>query len=94
MSFFAHAVTESGETTYQFTTAGYTALIILMLAVLLIGCAIFRKEKKMPAKQLAFSAMAIALAMITSMMKLFEMPMGGSITVCSMLFIVLIGVLS
>lgn len=42
-------------------------------------------------KKLIFSAMAIALAVITSYIKLFEMPMGGSVTLFSMLFICLIG---
>lgn len=42
-------------------------------------------------KQLVFSAAAIALAEVASMIKLFEMPMGGSVTLLSMLFIVLVG---
>lgn len=92
MSFFATPmVDEWGDTTYQLTTAGYTALVIAMLAVLLIGCALFGGRSKFSAKQLAFSAMAIALAMVTSMIKLIHMPMGGSVTLFSMLFIVLIG---
>ena len=37
--------------------------------------------------------MAMALAMVTSMIKLVDMPMGGSVTLCSMLFICLIGYL-
>ena len=48
-------------------------------------------SKKMSTKQLIYCAMAIALAFLTSNIKLFEMPMGGSVTLCSMLFIVLIG---
>ena len=92
MSFFATPIVDEwGDTTYQLTVAGYTALIIAMLAVLLIGCAIFGGKKKFSTKQLAFSAMAIALAMVTSMIKLIHMPMGGSVTLFSMLFIVLIG---
>lgn len=87
MSFFVTLVEDS----YQLTTAGYTALVILMLALVLVGCALFGGKKKFSTKQLAFSAIAIALAMITSMLKLFHLPMGGSITVFSMLFIVLIG---
>ena len=35
--------------------------------------------------------MAVALALVTSMIKLFKLPMGGSVTLLSMLFIVLIG---
>ncbi len=42
-------------------------------------------------KKLMFSAMGIALAMVTSYIKVWEMPMGGSVTLLSMLFISLIG---
>lgn len=42
-------------------------------------------------KKLVFSALAVALAMVTSYLKIFEMPMGGSVTLLSMLFICLIG---
>ena len=45
----------------------------------------------MTAKQLVFCGMAIALAFLTSYLKVFEMPWGGSVTLCSMLFIVLVG---
>ena len=92
MSFFVTPyVDEYGDTTYNLTAAGYTGLIILFIALLLLGAAIFGNKKKMSTKQLVFSAMAIALATVTSMIKLFEMPMGGSVTLFSMLFIVLIG---
>lgn len=47
--------------------------------------------KNFKTKHLVYAAAAIALAMVTSMIKLFEMPMGGSVTLLSMLFIVLIG---
>ncbi len=46
---------------------------------------------KIHVKQIAFAAMAIALAVVTSMIKIFSLPMGGSVTLLSMLFIVLIG---
>ena len=91
MSIFAIPVTDEWGTTYQLTTAGYTVLVIAMVAALLVGCAIFGSKQKFSAKQLTFSAMAIALAMVTSMLKLAKMPMGGSVTLFSMLFIVLIG---
>lgn len=42
-------------------------------------------------KQIAFAAMAIALAMVTSMIKIIPMPMGGSVTLLSMFFITFIG---
>lgn len=70
---------------------GYTILILLMLGTLLIGCTLFGKRKKFSPKQLSFSSMAIALAVITSLLTLLPMPMGGSVTLCSMFFITLIG---
>lgn len=42
-------------------------------------------------KKLVFSAMSIALGIVTSYIKVWEMPMGGSVTLLSMLFICLIG---
>lgn len=42
-------------------------------------------------KVLAYSAICIALASITSMLKVFSFPTGGSITLCSMLFAMLPG---
>ncbi len=91
LSIFTTEITDEWGTSYQLTTAGYTALVVCMIAILLAGCIIFGKGKKITAKQLAFSAMAIALAMVTSMLKIVNMPMGGSVTLFSMLFIVLIG---
>ena len=42
-------------------------------------------------KIVVFCAMCIALASVTSMIKVFEFPTGGSITLCSTLFAVLPG---
>lgn len=47
--------------------------------------------KKMTVKTLVFSAVAIALATITSFIKIIDLPMGGAVTLFSMLFIALIG---
>ncbi len=93
LNFFATPVTDEWETTYQLTGAGYTALVVIMLAFLLLACFIGSSLKKprFSTRQLVFSAMAMALAMITSNIKLFHMPMGGSVTLLSMLFICLIG---
>lgn len=44
----------------------------------------------MTTKQLVFCAAAMALAFVTSYVKIFQMPWGGSVTLCSMLFIVLV----
>ncbi len=92
MSFFFTAQEYDGELSYLPTTAGYVVLIGIMLAIVLIACFLNgRKSVKVSTKQLAFSAMAMALAVVTSMLKMFDLPMGGSATWFSMLFIALIG---
>ena len=45
----------------------------------------------MSARHLAFCAVSVALAMVTSMIKLYSFPFGGSVTLFSMLFICLPG---
>ncbi|MBU9728988.1 energy-coupled thiamine transporter ThiT [Diplocloster modestus] len=95
MSFFANLVDDGyGTMIYELTTAGYVALfavlLILVAAIGLIGKN-KRQQHAIKTKQLVFSALAIALATVTSMLKLFDMPMGGSVTLFSMMFICLIG---
>lgn len=45
----------------------------------------------MSIKQIVFCSMAVALSFLTSYIKLFAMPYGGSVTLFSMLFVCLIG---
>ncbi|HIW41199.1 MAG TPA: energy-coupled thiamine transporter ThiT [Candidatus Mediterraneibacter vanvlietii] len=75
------------------TTAGYAVTIIVGIAV--FAAAVFfsgrgSEKKQMPVKHLVFCAMALALAYLTSYIRIFKFPWGGSITLCSMLFIVLV----
>ena len=75
------------------TTAGYVLCVaagIILFVVALIFAGRISEKKKMGTRQLVFCAMAMALAFITSYLKLFNMPWGGSVTLCSMLFIVLV----
>ncbi len=76
---------------YSLTTGGYVLFIALTVAVVLLGATLLSRKHKMDVKQLAFSAIAIALAVVTSNIKLIHMPMGGAVTLFSMLFITLIG---
>ena len=50
-----------------------------------------KKKKGFSARQIVFCAAALALGFATSYIKVFSMPFGGSVTLCSMLFVVLIG---
>lgn len=83
-----------GDGSVHLTTAG-SIIVAVGIALILIAAAIIRqrhagKKASLTTKQLVFSAVAIAIAVVCSMIKLFEMPAGGSVTLLSMLFIVLI----
>ena len=95
MSTFIEFVEEDGA--YALTGSGITAVMFFMyLAIVLAGVGIFlagKKEKaqKISTKQLVFSAAALALAFPLSYIKILDFPWGGSVTLCSMLFVTLIG---
>lgn len=76
------------------TTAGYVLSIGVMVVCMLAGLALSdrtEKNRTFSARRLAYCAMAVALADVTSFIKPFELPYGGSVTLLSMLFIVLVG---
>ena len=80
------------DSEYVLTMPGYIALVAIMLAILLNVLALKKDNKqRMSAKELAFCAMAMALAVVTSFIKFASLPFGGSITLFSMFFICLIG---
>ena len=82
-------VSEDGIS-YNLTPLGYVVLIAVVIVVLAVGF-IVKDKKTHSVKRLVTSAMAIALATLTSFITIFKMPMGGSVTLFSMLFIVLTG---
>lgn len=95
-NFFATPEGAWGEGSVRLTTIGIV-IIIAIVALLLIGTLFIHHQKSetkksaITTKQLVYSAVAIALATVTSLIKFTELPMGGSITLFSMLFICLIG---
>ena len=72
------------------TVGGYVLCFALFAASLLCAFAFVDRHgaKASGPKQLAFCAMAVALAYVASFIKLFKLPYGGSVTLLSMLFIV------
>ncbi|MBH1941572.1 energy-coupled thiamine transporter ThiT [Mobilitalea sibirica] len=86
-------VTEWG-TDYTPTMAGNITLLII-IALLFIAMLVFSggNRTKANAKQLAFSAVAMTLAVVTSIYTVYKFPFGGSITLFRMFFISLIGYL-
>lgn len=86
--------TEDGY--YSLTFAG-TILTVVLIAALVILTAFLKGQndskqaKLFSTKQLVFSAITLALAFAASYVKIIPMPWGGSVTLCSMLFVTLIG---
>lgn len=91
MSLFVNKVVDEWGTSYSLTTLGYGALVAIILVLLILACYLTGENKRIQTKPLVFAAVAMALGMITSFLKLFEAPMGGSVTLFSMLFICCIG---
>ena len=94
-NFFATPEGAWGDGSVHLTTIGIV-IVVVVIAALIVVAAILRhrdseKKAKLTTKQLVFSAVAMALAMVCSMIKFADLPMGGSVTLFSMLFIVLIG---
>lgn len=75
------------------STLGSVALAVIIFLILIIVSTIGDKKKGLNAKQLVFCAVSIALAFVASNLKLYRLPMGGSVTLFSMLFITLTGYL-
>lgn len=79
---------------YALTQAGIIAAWILaalfvVIAALLVARRI--KAKHFPTRQLVFCALLLALSYATSFIQIFQLPYGGSVTLCSMLFICYVG---
>lgn len=91
--YFVTQIPEDGN--YVLTTAGYASVALAFCIALGIIFFLGGKNntaKKIQTKQLIFSAMAIALATVVSVvLKLPSLPNGGSITLFSMLIICLTG---
>ena len=86
MSFFLTYAADSEE--YLLKPAGYGLLIILLAALLFVIYKLGKvslKTQKMQTKQLVTCSAAMALAVVTSYIKVASLPFGGSITLFSMM---------
>ncbi len=94
-NFFATPEGAWGDGSVHLTTIGILIVVVLIAALIIVAAVLRHKDSekkaKLTTKQLVFSAVAVALAMVCSMIKFADLPMGGSVTLFSMLFIVLIG---
>lgn len=73
------------------TTVGIVVTAVVIFAVLVLLS--LKKSEKLTwgARRLTFAAAALAIATVLSMVKLYRMPMGGSVTAFSMLFVCIVG---
>ncbi|MBR5565878.1 MAG: energy-coupled thiamine transporter ThiT [Roseburia sp.] len=95
INFFTTTDGAWGDGSVKLTSIGVVLVAVCILALVVIPSITGKKNSenktKLTTKQLTYSAVALALAMVCSMIKFANLPMGGSCTLCSMLFIVLIG---
>ncbi len=76
------------------TAAGYAVSVLAVILFIAFIFILLRKRGnsfKMSTQQLVTCGIALALAYVTSYIRIFKLPFGGSVTLFSMLFIVLIG---
>ncbi len=97
---FAYPTADSGDDImFQLTVPGIIAVIAVIGVLIALALFFYKKDagstrKATLTRQLTFSGAAMALGLITSeLLPAFRLPMGGSATLFSMLFIVLIGYL-
>jgi len=88
------------EDGYFSLTTGGIVTVAIVIALLVVLTALLKEKSSnaggeqkssFSAKQLVFCAVALAIGFVASYIKLFHMPWGGSVTLCSMLFVTLIG---
>ncbi|MBE6007866.1 MAG: energy-coupled thiamine transporter ThiT [Lachnospiraceae bacterium] len=91
MSFLGFWSEEAGS--FLLTPAGNIVFIAAILILLIVAAKLGGKNHKFSAKSLAFCALAMALATVTSFIKFINLPMGGSFTLFSMFFICFTGYL-
>ncbi len=93
MSIFFKSTTNSwDEQVFVPTVWGFLLLALMVIGLLVLMLLLLKKtQKKISAKQLTFCGASIAIAMVLSLIKAYELPFGGAITFFSMLFICLVG---
>lgn len=74
------------------TAFGYGACVLAGVILFFVSGLVFKnRQRRFSTRQLVFCGAAMALSFVTSYIKLFSLPYGGSVTLFSMLFICLIG---
>lgn len=91
--FHLFVATDAESGSYYPTATGNIALFVVVVLLFIAMLTFSGSNKKVNAKQLAFSAVAVALSVVAGMFTVFNLPYGGSVTLFRMFFICLIGYL-
>ena len=76
---------------FMMSSVGRVTALILAFILMLLLFMFFKRDSNIPLRALTYSAICLALAFIASNIRIYQMPMGGTITAGSMLFVSLIG---
>ena len=96
VSFLVKIMSRSEDGYYVLEKGGYVVLGVAIFLLICIAAAIMSKKDEGDSRRavrLTVSAIAIALAFITSYIQLFKLPWGGCVTLFSMFFVCFVGYL-
>ncbi len=94
MSLFLEKIVEDGYEMYNITTIGYVVIFVLiLLCIVSAGYFTGNGKKGISGIQLILSIACMAVAFLATNITIYQMPMGGEVTLCSMFFITYIGYL-
>lgn len=93
MSLFFDKIVDEGYTMYNITTAGYVLIFLLILVSMLSASYMTGDKKGISRNQLILAIICLAVAFLATNITIYQMPMGGEVTLCSMFFISFIGYL-
>ena len=81
---------ESFSAFFMSPTGAAVSVVILIILITFFALNL-KKNQTLSVKALVYCSICIALATVLSNVKIYKMPMGGTVTACSMLFISIIG---
>ena len=96
VSFLVKIMSRSEDGYYVLEKGGYVLLGVAIFLLICIAAALMSKKDEGDSRRavrLTVSAIAIALAFITSYIQLFKLPWGGCVTLFSMFFVCFVGYL-
>ena len=95
-SFLFQLISHSDDGSYVLEKGGYVVLGIAIFLLICVAAALMSGKDKGDSRRavrMSVSAIAIALAFITSYIQVFKLPWGGSVTLFSMFFVCFVGYL-